>query len=227
MVVSASKKEGGVCIFVPEESGYREKVLAYLSRCIGRKVTMNAISEELGLSYGYVHATIYKLYSEGIVKMEQVGNYKLLSVDLSNMLAVAELVRVHVKMAREVLGTSAKLKKLEVLTNDLGKRKDILSIVLFGSQARLEARKTSDIDLLIIISERRTAAVQDIKSEVRTFEVREFLKIQPFIVDFTMFGRMLQSREELNVGKEALKDGIILHGYENYWKMVGEALGQE
>ena len=36
---------------------------------------------------------------------------------------------------------------------------------------------------------------------------------------------MLQSKEEINVGKEALKDGIILDGFENYWKMVGEIIG--
>lgn len=232
MVVSLSRNKGEgwhkAYVFLSEESDYREKVLAYLSRRIGSKVTMNAISEELKLSYGHLHSTAYKLQSEGVIRMEQVGNYKLLSVNWDSMLAIAELARVHVKIAREVVDRSKKLGKLQGLIERLEKYKDILSIVLFGSQAKLEARKTSDIDLLVIVNERgsaRRSVVMEIKSEIRAFEVKEFLKIQPFIVDFAMFKRMLQSREELNVGKEALKEGIILCGYENYWKAVGEAIG--
>ena len=227
MAVSASKGEKQkVYIFLSEEADYREKVLAYLSRCLGSKVTMNAISEELNLSYGHLHSTAYKLHSEGVLKMEQVGNYKLLSINWESALAIAELARVHVKIAQEVLVRSKKLEKLQGLVRKLGEHKDVLSIVLFGSQARLEARKTSDIDLLVIVDEgSRRSAVDEIKSEVRAFEVREFLKIQPFIVDVAMFKRMLQSREELNVGKEALKEGVILWGYENYWKNVGDAIG--
>lgn len=232
MAVLVSKKKleerHKAYVFLSEESDYREKVLTYLSRRLGSKVTMNAISEELKLSYGHLHSTSYKLQSEGVIKMERVGNYKLLSVNWDSMLAIAELARVHVKIAQEVLGRSKKLGKLQDLIEELGKYKDILSVVLFGSQARLEARKTSDIDLLVIVNERgpaRRSVVEEIKSEIRAFEVKEFLKIQPFVVDFAMFKRMLQGREEMNVGKEALKEGVILYGYENYWKSVGDAIG--
>ncbi len=229
MAVSVSKgEEQKAHIFLSEESDYREKVLAYLSRRLGSKVTMNAISEDLELSYGHLHTTAYKLQSEGVIRMEQVGNYKLLSINWDSALAIAELAKVHVKIAQEVLARSKKLGKLPELVRKLGEHRDVLSIVLFGSQARLEARKTSDIDLIVIVNERGNAlksVVEEIKSEIRAFEVREFLKIQPFIVDFAMFKRMLQSREELNVGKEALKEGVILLGYENYWKIVGDAIG--
>ena len=182
MAVSASKGEKQkVYIFLSEESDYREKVLAYLSRCLGSKVTMNAISEELNLSYGHLHSTAYKLHSEGVLKMEQVGNYKLLSINWESALAIAELARVHVKIAQEVLVRSKKLEKLQGLVRKLGEHKDVLSIVLFGSQARLEARKTSDIDLLVIVDEgSRRSAVDEIKSEVRAFEVREFSVGQAF-----------------------------------------------
>ncbi len=228
VVVSASRGEGQkVRIFLPEESDYREKALAYLSRRLGSKVTMNAISERLELSYGHLHTTVYKLQSEGVIRMEQVGNYKLLSINWDSALAIAELAKVHVKIAQGVLARSKKLRKLQELVRKLGEQGNVLSVVLFGSQARLEARKTSDVDLLVIFNERghTRQPVEEIKSEISAFEVREFLKIQPFIVDVAMFKRMLQSREELNVGKEALKEGIILGGYENYWKSVGDAIG--
>jgi len=215
-------------IFLPLESDYKDKLLVYLSRGLGKKVTINKIKEDLRLAYGYLHSTIHKLEAEKIVNIEEVGNYKLISLNFKNMLTIAELARVSVKISQEITNKTKQLKKLNSLVAKLRKYKDILSIVLFGSQARLEAREKSDIDILIILSERspkNREIVNKIKSEIRAFETKEFVKMQEFIVDFEMLKRMLESKEEINVGKEALKDGIILDGFENYWKIVGEALG--
>lgn len=219
----------GSYIFLPSESDYRDKVLIYLSRNLGRKVTINSICGGLSLSYGYLHSTIHRLKAEKIISIEEVGNYKLLSLNFKNMLAIAELARVSVRISQEIVAKNKKLKKLNSLVESLRKHKDILSIVLFGSHARLEAREKSDIDLLVIMSETSRdigmPLVNEIKAGIRSFAIREFLDIQHFIVDYEMFKRMLQSKEEINVGKEALKDGVILDGYENYWKIVGEILG--
>ena len=215
-------------IFLPSESDYKDKLLIYLSRSLGKKVTINKIKAALGLAYGYLHSTIHKLWKGRIINIEKVGNYKLISLNFKNILAIAELARVSAKISQEIVKDAKQLKKLKLLVESLRKYKAILSIVLFGSQARLEAREKSDMDILIILSERsqkNREIVNKIKSEIRAFETREFIKTQEFIVDFEMFKRMLESKEELNVGKEALKDGIILDGFENYWKMAGEAVG--
>ncbi len=232
----------GSYIFLPAESHYKDKVLIYLSRNLGKKLTTNTICESLKLSYGHLHSTIHKLEAEKIINIEEIGNYKLLSLNFKNMLAIAELARISVKISQEIISENKKLRKLSILIENLRKYKDILSIVLFGSQARLEAREKSDIDMLVILNEtaenvgnfasvrkkeelKARALVNEIKTEIRSFAIKEFLDIQHFIVDYEMFKSMLQSKEEINVGKEALRDGIVLDGYENYWKMVGEIIG--
>lgn len=213
----------GTCIFLPPESDYRDKILIYLSRNLKKKITINSIRKDLNLSYGYLHSIIHKLAAEKIINIEEVGNYKLLSLNFRNTLAIAELARVYVKISQEIIKNKG-LKKLNVLIESLRKYKDIMSIVLFGSQARLEAKEKSDIDMIIILNE-RAKSIDNIRAEIKAFEVREFTDIQEFIVDFEMFKRMLESKEDLNIGKEALKDGIVLEGFENYWKMVGEIIG--
>ena len=215
----------GAYIFLPLESDYRDKVLIYLSRNLGKKTTINSICEGLNLSYGYLHSTIHKLEAEKIISIEEVGNYKLPSLNFKNMLTIAELARVSVKISQEIIAKSKKLRNLNILIESLRKYKDILSIVLFGSQARLEAREKSDIDMLVVLNETAEKLVNEIKTEIRSFAIKEFLDIQHFIIDYEMFKRMLQSKEEINVGKEVLRDGIILDGYESYWKMVGEIIG--
>lgn len=223
------ESEDRLYIFVPSESDYKDKVLAYLSRALGRKITINSIKEDLGLSYGSLHLTIHKLWKDKIISIEEVGNYKLLSLNLKNMLAIAELSRISVKISQEITNQSKKLKKMNELIENLRKYKEILSIVLFGSQARLEAGEKSDIDLLVIVGKwkdlKKKALASRIKADIKSFGTREFLDIQEFIVDYDMYRRMLQSDEALNVGKEALRDGIVLDGFENYWKMAGEIIG--
>lgn len=237
-----TENESRVYIFLPFEADYKDKILAYLVKSLGRKITINSIRKDLGLSYGSLHYIVQKLWKEKIINIEEVGNYKLLSLNLKNILTVSELSRVSVRISQELINQNKKLKKLNQLVENLRKYKEILSILLFGSQARLEAREKSDIDLLIILSEtsenagkfplvkkkegmKKRAIANEIAAEIRSFAIKQFLDIQHFIIDYEMFKRMLQSKKELNVGKDALKDGIILDGFENYWKIVGEVIG--
>ena len=217
-----------VFILVPSGSDYKDKVLAYLARTIGKKVTANSIKKDLHLSYGYLHSTTSNLCKSKIMNIEEVGNYNLISLNLKNMLAIAEVSRISVRISQEVTNKDKRLRKINELVEDLRKYKGILSIVLFGSHAKLMAHEHSDIDLLVIIGpkyQKSRTLINNIKIDIISFGTKEFLDIQSFIVDYGIFKNMLESKEEINVGKEAFKDCIILDGFENYWKMVGEIIG--
>ena len=212
-------------IFLPANLNYKDQVLVYLSRNINKKVTINSISKGLKLAYGFLHETVQKLEKEKIVNVEEVGNYNLVSLNLKNPMAVGELTRISIIITQSIMEKSRQIAKLPALVSQLDKHLEILSIVLFGSQAKLEATEKSDIDIAIILREKNNNLTSGIRSEIRSFEVKEFAKIQEFIVDYEMFKRMAQSKEEINIGKEILKDWIILSGYENYWKLIGDSLG--
>lgn len=216
-----------ILVFVPKEADYRDKVLAYLSRSIGQKITINAIRRDLGLSYGYLHSTIHKLRDEKIINIEEVGNYKLISLNFKNMLTISELARITVKITQEIIVQNKKLRRLSRLIESLRGYREILSIVLFGSQARQMQHEKSDIDILVIMGveyKKSRPLINKLKVDIMSFATKEFLQIQSFIIDYDIFKNMLKSKEEINVGKEVLKDGIVLEGYENYWKMIGEML---
>ena len=221
------KERRTVLVLMPKQAGYKDKVLAYLSRSIGQNVTINAIRHDLGLSYGSLHLTIRKLHEEKIINIEEIGNYKLISLNFKNMLTISELARISVKISQEIISQNKKLRKLSSLIEILRVYKEILSVVLFGSQARQMQHEKSDIDILVILgaeSKKNRPLINKIKVDIMAFGTKEFLQIQSFIVDYQIFKNMLKSKEEINVGKEALKDGIVLEGYENYWKMIGEIL---
>lgn len=215
-------------VIIPFKSDYKDKLLAYLIRTIGKRITANAVKRDLNLSYGSMHSVVSRLETEKIINVEKIGNYKFISLNFNNMLAVAELSRISVKISQEIINKNKKLKKINELIEYLRKYKGILSIVLFGSHARLMAHEHSDIDILVIIGpkyQKSRVLINNIKVEIMSFGTKNFLDIQSFIVDYVIFQNMMKSREEINVGKEAFKDGIILDGFENYWKMVGEITG--
>lgn len=222
-----AESERRVLVLLPFEADYKDKILAYLIKSLGSKITISSISEDLGLSYGSLHYAVQQLWKEKIINMEEVGNYKLLSLNFKNMLTIAELARISVKIAQEITNQNKKLKRLNELVANLRKYQQILSIVLFGSHAKLIAHEKSDIDIIVILGvkyQKNRALIDEIKGEIISFGTKNFLDIQSFIVDYAIFKTMLESKEEINIGKEALKDGIVLDGFENYWKMVGEII---
>jgi len=88
-------------------------------------------------------------------------------------------------------------------------------VLLFGSHAKGKATKHSDIDLLVVCEEKRTASIQEI------FDLLP-LKIHPTFVNFEDFMEMLKTKE-FNVVSEAVKKNIILIGIEDYYRLIENA----
>ena len=141
-------------IYMPPELNYREQALVYLSRSISKKLTINSISKNLGLSYGFLHETVQKLEKEKIINVEEVGNYNLVSLNMKNPLTIGELTRISIVITQSITSKSKVISRMHELVAQLDNYKEILSIVLFGSQAKLEATEKSDVDVAVILRER-------------------------------------------------------------------------
>ena len=94
------------------------------------------------------------------------------------------------------------------------------SIILFGSHAKGTAIKSSDIDLLFIVSNMKDKSVREkIERECAGYQYSHNVKISPLITDTEEFKKMLKSKE-MNVGKEAKEYGIALYGSEQFWRLI-------
>lgn len=118
-------------------------------------------------------------------------------------------------------------KLLEALKNKYGDR--LVSVVLFGSIARKEARKDSDIDLLIVIKDLP-------KSRLKRQE--EFLEVESHLEDllektegFVDLSPILRTPEEIlkypPILLDIVEDGIILHDENDFFKKVIEDLREK
>ena len=107
---------------------------------------------------------------------------------------------------------------LSKITNQI--TSSLHSIILFGSHAKGTATKSSDIDLLFIVSNIKDKSVRDtIERECASYQHSYNVKISPLITNMEEFKKMLKSKE-INIGKEAKEYGIALYGSEQFWRLI-------
>lgn len=181
-----------------KEAAYREKILLYLGRNLGKKITGNRISTDLGLFYSLVHKTIKDLEREGILHTEKVGNYKLISLSLEKHRTILELALLSHRLMEENEREGRIDRKASDFIRKIAGERDVLSAVMLA-------------DRIIIFSNRSTTHLEILS---KTFDAGKEIHI----VKHEDAGRF--SDEEGMMPR--LLDGIVLCGYENFWRMVSE-----
>ena len=86
----------------------------------------------------------------------------------------------------------------------------ILSIVLFGSEARLEARPGSDTDLLFVVSEHSEALDEQVQEVCLELASKHSLALSWLVVGVSELQEMEEAGNEF--WTNVLREGIRLHG---------------
>ena len=173
------------------------------------------IALETGLSYVTVHKIIPLLVKRNLVKLEIKGRANLILLDFEQ----ADLSNLSSAMLFERTNLLKKHPELILLTRDIEESlsNSFYSMVIFGSYAKGDVKKNSDIDLLFIVPERR-----DIEKYYE--KIKEVLRLYPFpkkdfqIISTKDFVDMLN--QKYTVGRSVFQHGIVLFGVESYYAMV-------
>jgi len=198
------------------------KIVGLLRRDLGKGFTILEISKLLKIGYRPTYNHILELEEKNIILIKKVGSSKQCFLNLENTQARHYLQEVDL-MGKEELFGNRKLKTIleEIIpkiTNQI--TASLHSIILFGSYAKGTATKSSDIDLLFIVSNIKDKTVREkIERECASYQHSHNVKISPLITDIEEFKKMLKSKE-MNVGKETKEYGIALYGLEQFWRLI-------
>ena len=170
------------------------------------------ISSETGLSYVTVHKTVPALLKQKLVKQETKGHSNLISIDFEN----SSLGRLSSAIALEKFRIFNQYPLLELISNDI---EEVLadffySLILFGSFVNGSPSKDSDVDLLLIIPERK---VRDIYAK-KINSLHHSIKKDIIIISSQDFNEMLEQKN--TVGRAAFNAGIVLFGADHYYSLV-------
>ncbi len=199
------------------------KIVGLLRKNLSKGFTILEISKLLKIGYRPAYNHIAELEKINTVTTKKVGSAKQCSLNLENAQTLHFLQEIDLARKEELYKSNQKLKAIleEIIpkiTNQI--TSSLHSIVLFGSHAKGTATKSSDIDLLFIISNIKDKSVRDaIERECASYQHSHNVKISPFITNMEEFKKMLRSKE-MNVGKEAKEYGVALYGSEQFWRLI-------
>jgi len=185
-------------------------IIKYLIEHKNEELSIRNISFALKIDYKNVHSMVKRLEHNSLVKLESFGPSKRVKLiqKIHPLIFEAEYLR-----REEIL----KDKNMSVMLNEFKKviNTKYFILLLFGSYAKKTQTKSSDIDLMFIVPERQEEICEkSIISQARLLP----LPLHCLVFSENQFLEMLNS-QKLNVGKEALKNNIVLYGVESYYEM--------
>ena len=191
----------------------QEKILAFLLGNSEEKLTIRGISKRLNKSYTLVYNNILGLEKDNIIIKESIPPAQIIKL---NEFAPAEIfVEIELKRKKEFLEEYSWVSLM--LEDVLSSAKNLFFILLvFGSYAKAMQTKKSDIDLLVIVQDKKD--IEDIENAMN----KAYTKVRKGLnfIDVHDFKEMTKNTNELNIGNEAKKHHIILYGAEEYYQLL-------
>ncbi|MEK6924680.1 MAG: nucleotidyltransferase domain-containing protein [Nanoarchaeota archaeon] len=184
----------------------KEKIISYLIENKNNQPILT-ISGATFIDYKNTHNIVNNLYPDIIYK-EKIGNASLIQLKQS---ISEEIYSVESKRTKQFLQNHKELRL--ILQDALSLKYPFFIVLLFGSIVKKTNKARSDIDLCVISDNNEKA--KELIAKLRLLPIS--LEIQDFTT--TEFISMLKTNEN-NVGKEIVKNNIIIYGIENYYRMI-------
>jgi len=179
----------------------KQKIILYLAKK-GETFTLLDLSKSTNIPYASLHRTVAKM--QDTTEIETKGKSKLIKIKW-NEITKAYLTIASYEEKQEFI------KKYHIIKRIEEKSKNIT--LIFGSYAKETQDKTSDVDVMIINKTgEKTVSFSDL---VMLYDI----KINPMFFTEKEFIDVLKDKEE-NVGKQAVKNHVLLSGYSDFWRLV-------
>lgn len=185
------------------------KILKEIYLCPG--IHMRAISRKIRLGLPAIKNQIDNLMKENLIYKKQEGrNLKLFvnmkNIDISPYLHQIEYQRLNALPKSIKIATFDFLNSLET--------KPIVALI-FGSYARGDYKKSSDLDLLLVFNDVRKKGIE---TKARLISSRQNINLQPVYISWSEFKRKFYDIADIFM-QEVRKNKIIVSGVE-YWVLL-------
>jgi len=192
------------------------KITGFLIRNQQKQFSIREISRKVKVDYKLGHNSIKRLIKNEIITKRKHGKIELCEINLRDN--IDDLIQVENIKAKKFLERNTGIRI--IIREIKGKIKTpYYSLILFGSYAKGQQHKQSDLDLLVIVPDKEF--IKEVEIAINSTTSIKPIKTHLLVMTSKDFEEMLMSKEELNVAKEALNDHIIFYGAEAYYKSLG------
>lgn len=180
------------------------KIMGVLGKGVFEGYNINQISRLSGVDVATTHRILKEMEKRNEVLKTKRGNNNFYRPNLDNASTVKYCELYSIERRKEFF---LKQPRLHGIVSQLSKEAE--SIILFGSMARGE-KNPRDIDFLLLSGKKHNVKIIE--------KIIKDSNISPLYMQFGEFSEKLKERNETL--KEIVRDGIVLHGEEKYWKAV-------
>jgi len=169
-------------------------------------------------SNNLVQLALKEFQHEDVLETKKTGDVTSYSLRFDNPLTLS-----YLNLINEFdIGRSKVPKKiLESIRSRIFKHTELFILLIFGSYAKGEVTKKSDLDIAVIVESEQTK--KEIIPFLETIKRRELLSIDYHVFTREEFLEMLRVDFE-NVGKQIFKKNIIYYGYIPYCYLIMRSL---
>ncbi len=172
----------------------------------GKEITLKIIQERSKLSYEPVHRIIKQLVGKKLLLERKFGKTLVYSLDFT---------KEKIRIAFIIYANKRKEKFEEYygrVYRGLSKvnEEDIDFLAVFGSYAKGNPTKHSDVDILCVSSNKNK-----VESKIRGLRYETNLEFTPIIMPKSEFAKIKQENEQF--WKDLVNYGIIFRGYELFY----------
>ena len=103
---------------------------------------------------------------------------------------------------------------------------EIQSVVMFGSAARAQLAKTSDVDLLVLVPNLQQEPFNELMKSIDKLaaDIRGLYGYPLSAVTMTMKDFEAAFREKKRIPQDVVREGIVLFGEERYYMLLGRLI---
>jgi predicted nucleotidyltransferase len=184
-------------------------VINYLINNKTKELNIKNLSNSLKIDYKNIYNIIKRLEKKKVLILEKFGNS-------SKIKLIQRINPIIYQSEFERRNKILKDKNLLVMLNNYKKgiSTKFFSILLFGSYAKGNQTKRSDIDLIFIFQDE-----ERFEDEIIKINQTMPLNLHTLVFSERQFIEMMHSHEP-NVIKEVLENNIILYGIEYYYELI-------
>lgn len=185
----------------------KDKILKLLLSSKEKEYTIRSISHTINMDYKTVYQVVNELIDNKLIRAKRAGQTILCTINQETF--NPDMFRAEWLRREDLLRN----KDLYVLYKRISDVPSSFVMLLFGSYASGTQRKSSDIDIMLITDD------ENVKKEI--WAAFSIMPLKIHLLEFTAaeFISMLKTTV-FNVGREAQKNNIILHGIEEYYRMI-------
>jgi len=148
-----------------------------------------------------------------MITIEEKANLKLCKLSLENpqMIALIESLR--------WLDFTRKRSDIGLLVSDIVSRSELpyFTLAVFGSYAKGAMTKRSDLDMLLVIPERKFE--DTIETAIKSARALSNITVHDVVVTYAEFAEMLRETK-INVAKEVLEARYVGYGAEAFYTLL-------